>query len=142
MHILKFTIDNKVAFEKALNIRKKVFIEEQNVNSIHERDGKDPVCIHYLLFDKDMAIGTARRRETEEGLKLERLAVIKAYRGLGYANELMLFILKDILPTKKKVYLHAQAGVEDIYKKYGFKIVGEKFFEAEIEHYKMEYFPD
>jgi len=139
MHIEKFTHENTDYFNACMSIRTVVFVDEQKVDQAIEKDGRDTECIHYILFDRGIAIGTARRRFTENGLKLERLAILKEYRGKGFAHVLMQFILKDILPSKQKIYMHAQRGVEDIYKKYGFKIVGEMFTEAGIGHYLMEH---
>jgi len=39
----------------------------------------------------------------------------------------------------KHIYLNAQIQVVGYYKKFGFVAVGESFFEANIEHYLMEY---
>ncbi len=139
MQILKFTAEDTEFFQTALNIRTEVFVHEQNVPKSLEYDGNDSTCTHYLLFDDNIPVGTARRRFTENGLKLERLAIVKSQRGKGFAHELMQFIMKDILPFEKKIYLHAQEGVEKIYEKYGFKIVGEQFVEAGIKHFKMEF---
>jgi cystathionine beta-lyase len=139
MHIEKFTYENTDFFNACMSIRTVVFVDEQKVDQALEQDGRDSECIHYILFDEGKAIGTVRRRFTENGLKLERLAILKEYRGKGYAHHLMSFILKDILPCKQKIYMHAQEGVEEIYKKYGFKIVGDRFTEAGIGHYLMEH---
>lgn len=139
MHIEKFTFENTDYFNACMSIRTTVFVDEQKVDQALEQDGKDSECSHYILFVEGKAIGTARRRFTDHGLKLERLAILKEYRGKGYAHDLMKFMMQDILPSKQKIYMHAQKGVEDIYKKYGFRIVGNMFTEAGIDHYLMEY---
>ena len=97
------------------------------------------LSVHYILFYNEIPVGTARRRFTDEGIKLERLAVLKSYRGLGLGGALMQFMMDDLLPSEKKIWLNSQADVVDIYKKYGFKSVGKMFVEANIEHYKMVY---
>ncbi|MCD4795099.1 MAG: GNAT family N-acetyltransferase [Bacteroidales bacterium] len=139
--IIKFNSDNKELLKKAFEIRTEVFVEEQNVDHEIEYDGYDDDAGHYIIFYNDVPIGTARRRFTEEGIKFERLAVLKTYRGLGLGGDLMQYMMDDVLPTDKKIYLNSQATVEKIYEKYGFKRVGEMFFEANIEHYKMVYEP-
>ena len=40
-----------------------------------------------------------------------------------------------------KITIHAQAYVEDFYKKYGFASVGDHFIEAEREHVAMVHEP-
>jgi predicted GNAT family N-acyltransferase len=79
--------------------------------------------------------------ETKEGFKLERLAVLKEFRGKGIGAELMEHMMNEVLPTDKKIYLNSQADVIDVYKKFGFRTVGSIFYEAGIEHYKMVYTP-
>jgi len=45
--------------------------------------------------------------------------------------------LNDVKEMNKKIYLHSQINAIKLYLKFGFKIVGEKFIEAGLEHYKM-----
>ena len=139
--IIKFGSDNNDLLNEAFKIRTVVFVDEQKVDHEIEYDGYDPDAVHYILFYNEIPVGTARRRFTDEGIKLERLAVLKSYRGLGLGGALMQFMLDDVLPTEKKIYLNSQADVVDIYKKFDFKRVGEMFVEANIEHYKMLYEP-
>lgn len=126
-------------FEKALAIRTKVFVEEQNVDEFIEFDGFDKYSFHYLLFLDNQPVAVARRRETDEGIKLERFAVLKEHRGNGYGKMVLEQILADILPTPKLIYLHAQKSAVEFYKQYHFEVVGKMFIEAEIEHYMMIY---
>ena len=137
--ILKFKTDNTELSEKAFRIRTKVFVEEQNTDHDVEFDGFDDEADHFLFLADDIPAGTSRIRITEEGIKLERLAVLKEYRGKGVGAKLMEHMMKDVLPTDKKIYLNSQAVVEKVYEKFGFKRVGEMFYEANIEHYKMVY---
>lgn len=126
-------------FEMALAIRTKVFVEEQGVDEFLEFDGFDKYSFHYLLFLDDVPVAVARRRETEEGIKLERFAVVKEHRGKGFGRMVLEQILADILPTSKLVYLHAQKSAVEFYKQYHFEVVGQMFIEANIQHYMMIY---
>lgn len=137
--ILRFNSDNIEIFSEAKKIRTEVFVKEQNTDFEEEFDGLDAEAEHYLVYFNDIPAATGRRRLTEEGHKLERFAVYKEFRGKYLAVKLMNEMLKDILPTPKKIYLHAQAYAEKFYRKFGFRRVGIKFTEANIEHYKMEY---
>lgn len=137
--IIRFDYPDKELFKEAAKIRTKVFIEEQNTDFGEEFDGKDEEAIHYLVYYKGKPAATGRRRITNEGHKLERFAVYKEFRGKHLAVSLMNEMLNDVLPTDKIIYLNAQAYAEKFYEKFGFKKVGEMFFEANIEHYKMIY---
>jgi predicted GNAT family N-acyltransferase len=81
-------------------------------------------------------VACCRVRETENGLKLERFAVILPYRNRGIGAELLNYVLKQIDHTKK-IYLNAQIQVEDFYSKYGFKRSSDVFEEANIDHVQM-----
>ncbi len=140
--IVKIFGNNSPDFLKCLHVRRKVFIEEQCISEEIEVDEHDHHSYHYLLLlnetnEKQKAIGTARWRITNEGIKLERLAVLKEYRNKGYGKVILLNILEDILPLNKKIYLHSQDTAVKFYLKNGFIIEGDSFLEADITHYKM-----
>ena len=123
-------------YRDCLYIRNKVFIEEQNINKKLEYDDKKVSAIYIVAKINLIAIGTARYRSTEIGMKLERFAVLKEYRGLGVGKSLVSFLIK-ILKSEKNLYLNSQKKVAGFYKKFGFKIRGDVFYEAKIPHYKM-----
>ena len=83
-------------------------------------------------------VGTGRWRDTKNGIKLERFAVLKDFRNNGIGKEIVNFILSEI-SSNNTIYLHAQEAVVDFYKKLGFKVSGKKFYEADILHSKMIY---
>ena len=82
--------------DHAREIRKKVFIMEQNVPEDVEIDQYEDTSKHIIALIDNRFIGTARWRKTENGIKLERFAVLKEKRGLGIGNELVRFILEQI----------------------------------------------
>ena len=122
--------------DHAREIRKKVFIMEQNVPEDVEIDQYEDTSKHIIALIDDRFIGTARWRKTENGIKLERFAVLKEKRGLGIGKELVRFILEQI-NTEPDIYLHAQDHVISFYKKLGFYSVGDHFYEGGISHQKM-----
>ena len=129
-------IDNDKEIDICLSIRRKVFVEEQNIPENIEMDDElvQSICVCAIL-DKQY-VGTARYRETSSGIKLERFAVLKEHRGLGVGKALVKFIL-DNLDQDQDIYLHAQEAVVDFYLLLGFKKVNDRFYEAEIPHWKM-----
>lgn len=135
--INSFKTDEKVLFEKARVIRDKVFVQEQNVAEEEEFDEFEDESLHYLLYEDNKAIGTARWRHIGNKVKLERFAVLKEYRGKGYGDFLVKTVLKDALKEGKSIYLHAQLKAIPLYERSGFKKVGDIFMECDIEHYKM-----
>ena len=117
-------------------IREKVFIMEQNVPEDVEIDQYEDSSNHIVALLDEEFIGTARWRKTEDGIKLERFAVLKEKRGLGIGKKLVEFILEKI-KNEPFVYLHAQDHVISFYKKFGFIPVGDHFYEGGISHQKM-----
>jgi predicted GNAT family N-acyltransferase len=139
IEVFGFDPEENELLKEALDIRFEVFVQEQNVDKRIEYDGLDSEATHYLVKVNEKFAGTARWRETENGIKLERFAVRKAFRGRGLATVLLKFILHELIPSGKLIYLHAQDAVENFYEFYGFKRVGDAFYEAEIKHYLMHY---
>lgn len=138
VNIIHFGFDNQDNFKKALAIRTKVFVHEQNVPSNLEYDGKDEDSVHFLLFLNHKPIATSRYRANNKGFKLERFAVLKEYRGNKFGKMLLDYIL-EVVPDKTNMYLNSQASAVDFYMNNGFKTIGKAFLEAGIVHYKMMY---
>jgi predicted GNAT family N-acyltransferase len=70
---------------------------------------------------------------------LERFAVLASERGRGTGTVLLARVMADVLPMKKRIYLHAQVTAISYYRRAGCVIAGDLFYEAGIEHYMMEY---
>jgi predicted GNAT family N-acyltransferase len=125
--------------EKANSIRQEVFVLEQHVDPKLEYDEYEAEAIHYLLYAEGEAVATARWRETDKGIKLERFATLRSHRNKGLGAELLQDIMEDILPLGEKIYLHSQILAIPFYERHGFVKIGEMFTEAEIEHFTMIY---
>jgi len=136
--VKRFKSDNKTLAEKALAIRHKVFVIEQGVDPVLEYQ-HDEEAQHYILSMGKKAIGTARWREIDGQIKLERFAVLPRFRSKGFGKIILLEILIDTLPLLKPIYLHSQLKAVRFYERNGFVIEGEMFIEAGIEHYTMVY---
>ena len=134
--IKSFNIDSEKLYRQALEIRRKVFIDGQNVDPALEIENEEK-CTHYLLFLDNQPIGTARWRETKKGIKLERFAILDEHRNLGYGSIILEKVMADILPLGRMIYLHSQLQAVNYYKRQGFIKTGEIFQEAGIDHYLM-----
>ena len=120
-------------------IRIKVFQEEQGVSPSLEFDGLDTSATHLLAYLDLEAVATARVRAIDANtVKIERLAVLPAYRHQGIGRQLMRFALSLAIQQGKTVaVVHAQKYIAQLYTSLGFEIVGEEFYEAGIPHVKM-----
>ena len=136
IHIKKITFENKIEMQKCFEIRKDVFVNEQQCDPKDEYEFEEE-STHYLLSEKNIPLATARYRKTENGIKMERFAVLKSKRGKGYGIKILKKMILDLSHLKLTKYLHAQVQVVKFYEKVGFKKIGGKFDEVGIMHYKM-----
>ena len=128
------------------DVRHEVFVVEQKVDPQEEFDGLDEHSEHFLAINEaGQGIGCARLRVTQSNsqgeptdAKVERMAVLAAYRNLGIGARLLDACVeraKELaLPS---IYLHAQAHAVGFYEEAGFLGTGPRFMEANIEHQKM-----
>lgn len=81
----------------------------------------------------------ATGRVLEDG-KIGRMCVLQEFRGLGVGQALMQEILHHLITNTplRSVYLYAQISARKFYETLGFCAVGDTFFEAGIEHIRME----
>lgn len=138
MKIISFKTSDKELFVQASEIRKVVFMGEMNVSSEDEFEFDDE-STHYLLYDDNQAVACSRWRETENGLKLERFAVLKSHRSKGFGGIILKYMLEELIPSNKYIYLNAHVDAADFYLKRGFVAKGAEFMEAGIKHIQMEY---
>jgi len=137
--IISFRFDERPEFAaKANHIRQSVFVEEQNVDPALEYDEYENVATHYLLFDDNKPVATARWRETANGIKLERFATLFSHRNKGLGALLLQRVLDDVSARSKRIYLHSQLKAIPFYERHGFVKLGEQFSEADIEHFEMQ----
>lgn len=124
-----------------INIRELVFRKEQNVP--YEEDEvleEELESKNFLIYLIDKPIGTIRYREIgERFFKLERFAILKDYRNKGYGKQTIEYLTQYLIDRYNPctITINAQIQTIEFYKKCGFVPEGDTFFEAGIEHIKM-----
>lgn len=121
-----------------MKVRFRVFVEEQHVPPSLETDDRDPFCIHLLVFEDHEAVATGRIDLDQDG-KIGRVAVLAAKRRQGIGAAIMAR-LHEIGKRNglNKVWCHAQVTAVPFYERLGYQTIGETFYEAGIEHVRME----
>ncbi|MFD1065132.1 GNAT family N-acetyltransferase [Oceanobacillus locisalsi] len=127
--------------QKVFEIRKEIFVKEQEVAEEEEFDAFDSLdadCDHILVYYDNQPVGTGRVRTVEGVGKLERICILKPYRQYGL-GKVIVQCLEDIvqehgLPRAK---LHGQTHAEGFYHKLGYETASEAFMEDGIPHYLM-----
>ncbi|GAB4038965.1 GNAT family N-acetyltransferase [Spirosoma jeollabukense] len=134
-------ISNPIDLDSAFAIRREVFVDEQHVSAREEYDEFEDTSTHFLARADGAPCGTARWRRTSNGVKLERFAVLKPFRGMGVGKALVKAVLEDVFSQQpepiERIYLHAQVSAMPLYASFGFVSIGPMFEEAGIQHYKM-----
>ncbi|MBF0738857.1 GNAT family N-acetyltransferase [Staphylococcus arlettae] len=125
--------------QDAFDIRKQVFVEEQGVPLENELDDYDAFATHIIGYDdKQQPFATARFRQYDQGVKIERVAILPTYRKSGYGKKLMQFIETSAAQQGyTKLILNAQLHAKLFYSSLGYNSVGDIFYEEEIKHVKM-----
>jgi len=121
-------------------IRRLVFIEEQNVPIELEWDDFDKTATHLLATDKvsGQPIGTARMVIDPSKISIGRMAVLANYRQQGIGSALLNTLVN--LATEQgydNIQLSAQTHATEFYHKLGFEQYGGEFLDAGIPHYAM-----
>ncbi|WP_022966788.1 GNAT family N-acetyltransferase [Denitrificimonas caeni] len=116
-------------------IRESVFIQEQGVTPEQEWDSDDASATHFLAYEGDFAIGTARL--LADGC-IGRVSVLKDWRGLNVGEHLMRAVIHEAerLGLKQQI-LTAQIHAAGFYERLGFTAVSDEFLEAGIPHIDM-----
>ena len=133
-------VESKLDLEKVFEIRRSVFVTEQKVpleEEIDEFDTSDSV-IHLLGMHNDLPVAASRIRFVDDYAKLERIAVLKEFRGMNFGAEMVISMEAVILNHDcKQAVLNAQTYAEDFYKKLGYTTVSDTFMDAGIPHVTM-----
>lgn len=142
MNIKVISVITEKDLQTVFKIREMVFVKEQQVAPEEEYDEYEEISTHFLATMDGEPAGTARWRHTDNGIKLERFAVLQTMRGAGVGQALVKAVLEDISgkvkPPKKLLYLHAQLPAVPLYAKFGFIQEGDIFMECGIAHYSMK----
>ncbi|NNH38543.1 GNAT family N-acetyltransferase [Acinetobacter terrae] len=116
-------------------IREQVFIQEQQIAVEDEWDAEDAVSVHFVVYDQDQPIATARLLKNNS---VGRVAVLKSHRGVGIGKLLMQQIIQQAKHEQRKfLKLSSQVHAMQFYTGLGFKVEGEQYLDCGIPHIDM-----
>lgn len=121
------------------DLRRAVFIDEQNVPEDEEWDGLDAGARHWLVWDGDVPVATMRLRILGDVGKIERVCVLAAHRGAGHGAALIRVALAalDATPGVRTARLGAQLHAIRFYESFGFEVHGPEFMDGGMPHRHM-----
>ncbi|AIQ58148.1 GNAT family N-acetyltransferase [Paenibacillus borealis] len=130
--------------QMGLEIRKKVFVEEQKVPAEEEIDEYDVIgdnAHHFLLKEEGEPAATGRLIYYKAGTaKMQRIAVHEHYRSKGFGRILLLAMEEHARELGLVAsILDAQCHAETFYSKLGYEVISqEPFYDAGILHVRMQ----
>src|SRR5699024_3191078 len=95
-------------------------------------------AIHFIGYENEKPIAASRLRWVDDYGKLERICILKEYRGQSYGTKIIKTMEEEV--TKKgytKTMLNAQTRAVKFYQRLGYKIVSDEFLDAGIPHVTM-----
>ena len=126
----------------AVEIRKKVFIEEQGIDPVDEFDENENLFTYYVGYENNQPVVTARSRkiaDDNDTWVVQRVATIENQRRRQLGQQLFSAIEKRAQQKQiSKIRLHAQESAEPFYFVLGYQRVSGPEMEAGIKHYWME----
>lgn len=129
---------SKKEISDAFHIRKVVFVEEQNVSIEEEMDQYDKSAIHFVGYLHEKPIAASRLRWVHSYGKLERLCILKNYRGKSYGTKMIQEMESKILKNGYyQAKLNAQTHAIKFYKQLGYNVISDEFMDAGIPHVTM-----
>jgi len=115
-----------------LDLRRRVFIEEQGVSEVEEFDGLDDAAVHLLAWQDEVPVGTARLFMKGETGKIGRVCVLPEARGTGLGAALIRAALDAFLHMPPARVIPVTPGTGTI-----LSFVPGQFAEAQLEGYNI-----
>ena len=120
-------------------IRREVFIREQNCPEDEEFDRFDPQALHLIVYVDETPAATGRIWFDGTDFRIGRLAVRKPFRGQKIGDlALRLLLYKAFSSGAQSLTISAQTYIIPLYRKFGFEEIGEEYMEAGIPHKTMK----
>jgi predicted GNAT family N-acyltransferase len=117
------------------DIRKQVFILEQNVPQELEWDKDDAMNEHFLAYIDNEPVGCARLVDNK---KIGRMAVLRPYRSMGVGKQIIDHIQRYASQKRyTRLELSAQCHAYSFYKQCGFEAFSLPYEDASIPHINM-----
>lgn len=128
-------------FFDIVRLRTEVFFVEQRIDEPDFDDAdRDPETLHHWMSDESgctayLRVTRLHRPEFGARRTFGRVAVRADQRRRGLAQLLIAKVLSSF--GDEPLVIHAQEYVCELYAGFGFKVVGERYFEAGLPHLPM-----
>ncbi len=132
-------VTNEKELADAFEVRKKVFVDEQNVPMEEEIDHYENSADHFIAYQNGEAAGAGRFRVVDGLGKVERICVLSSQRGTGAGKAIMNKIEEHAKSKSlEALKLNAQTHAIPFYSSLGYEVISEEFLDAGIPHKTMK----
>lgn len=127
-------------YRDAVLVRRRVFMDEQNVPEDLEWDEFEETATHFVAYNEGDTVGAGRCRVVEGNCKVERICVMPTSRKHGVGQAIMEKIEQYAHDQHMQtLILHAQTHAEPFYKRLGYVTCSDEvFLDAGIPHVSMK----
>jgi predicted GNAT family N-acyltransferase len=131
---------NSNEYEQMMALRISELLTPIGVPASYIEKEKEKYDILIGAFENNELIGCCiLSPKNDETIQLRQMAVKTNYRGRRIGAEIIEFAEKVAKENNYAILMmHARNGVVGFYKKNGYQITGNEFFEVGIPHYKMQ----
>ena len=127
-----------VLLQAAFNLRREVFVVEQNVPLELEIDEHDASAIHFVMRQGEGVVATLRLLSYGDQIKIGRVAVKQPLRRQGLGTKLMQRGIRYAVESGfSTAILDSQVTSMPFYRTFGFIEEGAEFDDAGIPHMRM-----
>lgn len=132
-------VETEQELADAFDVRRTVFVTEQNVPEEEEIDQHESEAVHFVLYSEGTAAGAGRFRILDGIGKVERICVLKESRNSG-AGVAVMNKIEDYAKSQgiSSLKLNAQTHAIPFYSRLGYETVSEEFLDAGIPHKTMK----
>ncbi|WP_404408746.1 GNAT family N-acetyltransferase [Jeotgalibacillus malaysiensis] len=132
-------VETDEELQDAYQVRKEVFVKEQQVPEELELDHFDQTAAHFVLYSENQPAGAGRFRMKDGKGKVERVCVLKTLRG-KHAGVLLMTEIEQHAKNSgiQALILNAQTHALGFYEKLGYHVISDEFMDAGIPHYTMQ----
>ena len=123
-----------------VDLRTRVFVNEQGVPPEIEQDDRDAIAVHALSRDAaGRVVATGRLLLGDDGrASIGRMATDPTARGSGHGAAVLAELESQAAARGvHEIELHAQVSARGFYERAGYTAVGDLYEEAGIEHVTM-----
>ena len=131
--------ETQAEFFGLIQLRKEVFVNQQQVDVNIEMDDEDLSAMHFVIRQDQQVIGTCRLVYHDDQAKLGRMAIATAYRHQHLGTQLLRYAEDQARRHgTSKIIIAAQLQALGFYLINGYSIISDSFIEADIEHKLVE----